>query len=206
MRIELLIFIKGELGLFAKIDFKKGDFLGTYHGENCKIKQLQDAFRSKSKFELFCKKYNIKSKLGRKETCEQIEKLGKNSILNVTTRTQLLNCVFLAYALDNATVLVMPRYPICDHLNFYLRYNAMMFVNEPPDQEVFWNSHLEKIQMCEVNVVSYNNYEFGTIDYVAETDIPKDTELLVFYGNKYHRKDYQVNESGCNVGNNKTFF
>ena len=112
----------------------------------------------------------------------------------------------LGYVLDHSNVLVMPRYPVTEHLDFYLMYNAMLFVNEPPNQEVFWNANLEKIQVCKVNVVSYTNYDCGTIDYIAETDIPKDTELLVFYGNDYCRKDYQVNEDGCNIGGNKVFF
>ena len=100
----------------------------------------------------------------------------------------------------------MPKYPVSDHLDFYLRYNAMMFVNEPSDDVCQWNPQLNAIQSCEVNVISYTNYKWNTIDYVAERDIPKDTELLVFYGNSYRRSDYDVNLEGCNIGDNKTFF
>ena len=68
-----------QKGLFAKRDFKKGDFLGTYHGESCKISDFKSAFRSKSKYNDFVKKYKIKSTLPRKETCSQMEKLGKKN-------------------------------------------------------------------------------------------------------------------------------
>ncbi len=171
--------VPGQYGLYAKIDFKKGDLLGTYHGEQCKISHLKQAFRSKAKYDEFCQKYQIITSLSRKQTCEEMEKIG--------------------YALTENTVLVMPRYPVSDYLDFYLRYNAMMIVNEPTDLECFWNEQSQLIQLCKVNVVSYTNYKWNTIDYIAATDILKHTELLVFYGNQYRRKDYQINRDGCGV-------
>lgn len=168
--------VPGQYGLYAKIDFKKGDLLGTYHGEQCKLSELQSAIRSKNKYVDFCKRYKIVTNLPKKQTCEQMEKLG--------------------YALNEEMMLLMPRYPISEHLDFYLCYNAMMFVNEPTDQECFWNEQSQLIQPCKVNVVSYTNSEWNegnAIEYIAVTDIPKNTELLVYYGKMYRRQDYQVN-------------
>jgi hypothetical protein len=102
----------------------------------------------------------------------------------------------------------MPRYPVSKHIPFYNEYNAMLFVNEPPIEQQFSNLNLDEgaSQESKVNVISYTNYEWNTIDYCAACSITKGQELLVFYGTEYRRSDYNVNFEGCNVGDNKSFF
>lgn len=168
-----------QLGLYAKKDFKKGDLLGVYHGEKCNKNDLVQAIRSKQKYIKFCKQNNIKSSLTRKETCVQMERLG--------------------YALTDKLMLIMPRYPLFDNVPFYHKYNAMLFVNEPPNTEKFANDKVSSnhFQKSKINVISYTNYTWDTIDYCAHTDIEKGEELLVFYGNEYRRDNYDINIDGC---------
>lgn len=175
-----------QKGLYANKDFKKGQLLGIYHGEQCKIQDMIQAKRSKAKYEKFVKKYKIRTTLSRKQTMEAMDSRG--------------------YALDNEILLVMPRYPI--EPDFYLEYNAMLYVNEPPKSDAGsrYNEYLNNNQLCNINVLSFNNYQYNTIDYVAQKDINKNEELVVYYGNYYERSDYDVNEAGCNVDQNQRFF
>ncbi len=173
-------------GLYAKKDFKKGQLLGIYHGEKCKIPDMIQAKRSKAKYEKFVKKYKIHTTLSRKQTMEAMESRG--------------------YGLNNEIVLVMPRYPI--EPEFYLEYNAMLYVNEPSggSEGTRYNKYLNCDQSCTINVLSFNNDQYNTIDYVAQKDIDTNEELVVYYGNYYERPDYDVNETGCNVDHNQRFF
>lgn len=174
----------GQNGLYANKFFKKGDLLGTYHGESCKMKDLISAKRSAKNYNHFVKKYGIITTLNRRNTLKLIESLG--------------------YAIGQDEFLVMPRYPVDP--NWYLKYNAMLFVNEPPDKNAVYNHYLLKEQPCEINALSFTNYTWNTIDYVASKDIYPNEEIVVYYGNAYSRKNYQINRDGCNQLNNKVFF
>jgi hypothetical protein len=173
-----------ENGLYANIEFEKGELLGIYRGEKCKITDFINAKKSNANYNEFLEKYNIKTTLNSKTTKELIEKLG--------------------YILNENTFLVMPRYPIDP--NWYLGYNAMLFVNEPPNKNQVWNTMTQKYQPCEINVLSYINFKWNTIDYVAAKTIKPNEELVVYYGNKYLRETYEINEEGCNKLDNKIFF
>ena len=97
--------------------------------------------------------------------------------------------VRLGFAISNDSFLVMPKFPI--DTNFYHKYNAMIFVNEPPQcVESFWNPVLQTQQHSGINVLAFTNTQWQTIDYVAATDIPVGTELLVHYGDRYKRDHY----------------
>jgi hypothetical protein len=193
-----------QMGLFSKRSFTKGTFLGTYRGELCNVDDLQNIFTGPNvdfdpvlnitwdshAYSDFIKKYNIQTKLSSRETCNLMVKLG--------------------FAIPSKAhpdaFLVMPRYPIDPE--FYGEYNAMLYVNEPPNCKSKYNSHLGNEQLCEINVLAFTNYQWNTIDYVAAKDIQPNEELLVYYGNRYQRRDYTegINIDGCNREQNKVFF
>lgn len=178
--------ISGELGLFANREFKKDDFLGTYHGELCTTTELIGILKSKSKYEKFIKKYKITSKLSRKQTCVDIQRFGFN--------------------LDDKNVVIMPKYPVSDYTDFYFKYNPMLYVNEPPQNEYVYNPYLQDIQDCKINVLAFTNYENKRIDYVCCDTVYPNQEFVVYYGNQYDRSEYNINYDGCNKGPNKIFF
>ena len=168
LSVDKSIFVPDEDGLFANRDFKAGELLGIYHGVQCKYDDLVEVARTTNNgVDRFYRKYGITSKLSSHDTLLSISKLS--------------------FALDNERVLVMPRYPI--DTAWYHSYNAMLFVNEPPDTDSRFNPHTNANQHSETNVLAFNNYEWSTIDYVCSRDIVKGEELLVSYG-KFYNRDY----------------
>jgi len=189
-----------QLGLFAKRGFTKGMFLGTYRGILCNTIDLHSVFSGpevvydpelgiiwdRKAYNLFIEKYSIQTNLTPRQTCNLMVKLG--------------------FAIGTDTFLVMPRYPV-DPV-FYQEYNAMLFVNEPPNCTTKYNPFLQKDQPSEINVLAFTNYKWNTIDYIAAKDIEPNEELLVYYGNRYQRNDYAegVSIDGCNRDQNRVFF
>jgi len=165
-----------NLGLFAKRSFKKDSFLGTYKGELCNESELRNLCSDfdESSYKAFLSKYGISSTLPSKETCKLMVQLG----------------FFIAFPgdLKPENFLVMPRYPI--EPEFYQTYNAMLYVNEPPNCDNKFNPYLKCEQPCETNVLAFTNFKWGTIDYIASRDIFQNEELLVYYGANYQRKHY----------------
>ena len=159
-----------EKGLFANQNFEKNDLVGIYNGILCKYSELKDAFRSRKKYDLFLKKYNVKTTLSKKQT--------QNIMLKMSFR------------LNEYQVAVMPQYPIEE--TFYLLYNPMLYVNEPTDKKIVENPFVDNgEQNSKVNVLAFTNPEYNTVDYVASRSIKKGEEILVYYGNFYNR-DYNV--------------
>jgi hypothetical protein len=173
----------GQVGLFSKVKIKKGALVGIYRGRLMPMGHYTALHRGKKKYVEYSKKYTIQSCLSRKETCIEMRKYD--------------------FCLDQKRVVVMPKYPISKHRNVYLKYNPMVFINEPACRKV---KYFTNGQQNVVNIHAFTNYELKTIDYVASRDIKPDHELLVYYGNQYERDDYEVDFDACSVGMNKVFF
>ena len=153
--------IKNQLGLFSNNNFSDiGILMGVYRGEMVQKKDFLDAKRSKEKYDKFLKKYRnkVNTNLARKDTLQKIEKLG--------------------FFIDDNRVLIMPEYPVT--VDFYRKYNPMLFVNEPPPDKT-------------ANLTAYYNKQFDTVDYVNIVPIEVGDELYVSYG-EFYRRNYDV---GC---------
>lgn len=176
--VQSSVHANGELGLFAAQTLKKGTRIGTYNGIVVPMKEYMDIQRSKQKYVNFIRKYEIETSLSVKKTRIEMSRLN--------------------FCLDKDHVVVMPKYPLSAHVEFYKKYNPMIFVNEP--------SHSSVTSATLLSVCAYTNFVNSTIDYVTLRDVNCGEELLVYYGNQYERANYQVDLNACNVEENKVFF
>jgi hypothetical protein len=127
----------------------------------------------------------------------------------------------MGFAISDKEFLVMPKYPIepifYQTYNAMLYVNepsaycdSNRNCEKMSDADPVLNKHLKAVgnqhlksnqecnvnpqgnQQCKINVLAYTNFKWKTIDYIAATDIVKNSELLVYYGNQYNRSSYNI--------------